>query len=569
MAIAPLQLPSSAAFTPTIDFSPLGDLGKVYREAQNRRTLADLGAGLADGSVNYQQAAGKLASTGNLTGVVSLLQLGEAQRKRDAELAAGRQADSLFSSLYGGGGASTGAPVAASGDPRGIRNNNPLNLEASPFTQRQPGFTGSDGRFGQFGSMDQGFAAADNLLQSYAQRGINTVGGIVGRWAPANDGNPVSAYAQFVARKVGVDPNAPIDMSDPGVRQRVLGAMAEFENGRPVQVASAGGGALPANAQPAQGVLPQAAPQGEEPLSSRMMGLLRARNIPNLPAAYRESIDKAIDIERDRSKRPDAIRKYQFAVKQGYRGSFMDFEKELKRAGAIDEPKVVELFDEQTGQPYKATYDPETKSFKRVGGVKAPSGMQITTNPDGTVSITQGAVGGGGKLTEQQSKDMVFVTRANGSLPIIDKMGDNLASLTQYSGSQMPLVGNYLVTKEYQQAKQAGLEFLQAILRKDTGAAITPQETTEYGKVYLPQPGDSAEVLSQKKASRQRAVQAIQLGLPPHSILALEKAGVKLVGQPNGGQQGQPQRVNDKAAFDALPSGTRFVAPDGSVRIKP
>lgn len=335
MAIAPLQLPSSAAFTPTIDFSPLGDLGKVYREAQNRRTLADLGAGLADGSINFQQAAGQLASTGNLNGVVSLLQLGEAAKKRDAELAAGRQADSLFSSLYGGG-TSTGAPVAASGDPRGIRNNNPLNLEASPFTQRQPGFSGSDGRFGQFGSMDQGFAAADNLLQSYAQRGINTIGGVIGRWAPANDGNPVSAYAQFVARKVGVDPNAPIDMSDPGVRQRVLGAMAEFENGRPVQVASAGGGALPVNAQPAQGVLPQAAPQGEEPLSPRMMGLLRARNIPNLPAAYRESIDKAIAIEQERAKLPDAIRRYKYAVSQGYRGSFMDFEKELRKSGATN-----------------------------------------------------------------------------------------------------------------------------------------------------------------------------------------------------------------------------------------
>jgi hypothetical protein len=32
---------------------------------------------------------------------------------------------------------------------------------------------------------------------------------------------------------------------------------------------------------------------------------------------------------------------------------------------------------------------------------------------------------------------------------------------------------------------------------------------------------------------------------------------------------GAPQKIDSKAAFDALPSGTRFVAPDGSIRIKP
>jgi hypothetical protein len=235
------------------------------------------------------------------------------------------------------------------------------------------------------------------------------------------------------------------------------------------------------------------------------------------------------------------------------------------RASDDKGPKVVEFFDEQTGQPYKAMYDAETKQYKRVGGVKAPTGMQITTNPDGTVSVTQGPVGNG-KLTEGQSKDMVFVTRATGALPIVDTLGDNLASLPQYAASHMGGIGNYLKSRDYQRAEQAGREFLQAILRKDTGAAITKEETAEYGTVYLPQPGDSAAVLAQKKASRQRAVQAIQLGLPPNAILALEKGGVHPVGQQ---QPSQPRQITDKAQFDALPSGTQFVAPDGSLRVKP
>src|SRR5690606_31934918 len=124
---------------------------------------------------------------------------------------------------------------------------------------------------------------------------------------------------------------------------------------------------------------------------------------PNLPAAQKEMAKTLLARELEQAKQ---------AADPKRRLEIQKLERDLARG---DEPKVVELFDEQTGQPYKATYDPDTKSFKRVGGVKAPSGMQITTNPDGTVSITQGAVGGAGKLTEQQSKDMVFVTRANGS----------------------------------------------------------------------------------------------------------------------------------------------------------
>lgn len=77
---------------------------------------------------------------------------------------------------------------------------------------------------------------------------------------------------------------------------------------------------------------------------------------------------------------------------------------------------------------------------------------------------------------------------------------------------------------EFQQAQQAGKEFLQAILRKDTGAAITPQETAEYGSVYLPVPGDTPVVLEQKRVSRKRALEAINAGLPPQAILAQEIA---------------------------------------------
>src|SRR6185312_11903427 len=49
------------------------------------------------------------------------------------------------------GGAVAAAPMPAPAmdalAPRGMRNNNPLNIESGNFTQSQPGYAGSDGRF--------------------------------------------------------------------------------------------------------------------------------------------------------------------------------------------------------------------------------------------------------------------------------------------------------------------------------------------------------------------------------------------------------------------------------------
>jgi hypothetical protein len=129
------------------------------------------------------------------------------------------------------------APAASAGSPggkqpRGVRNNNPLNIEAGNFTAAQPGFSGSDGRFAKFEDVDQGFAAAENLLGVYGTKhGINTVAGVINRWAPPSDGNPVSAYAASVSKDLGINPNDPLDLSNPVVRSRVASAMAKFENG--------------------------------------------------------------------------------------------------------------------------------------------------------------------------------------------------------------------------------------------------------------------------------------------------------------------------------------------------
>lgn len=217
-------------------------------------------------------------------------------------------------------------------------------------------------------------------------------------------------------------------------------------------------------------------------------------------------------------------------------------EQQRANGSAPKAPQLQELYDQTTGQPYKAVYNPQTGTFDRVGGVKAPNGTTLSVGPDGQVQFQQGP--GVKPLTEGQSKDTVFVTRATGALPTINALGDALTSLPESFAGSTPVVGNYMKSSKYQQAEQAGKEFLQAILRKDTGAAITPAETQEYGTVYLPQPGDSPEVLAQKKESRDRAVAAIRAGMPPQAILAAEKASSQ---KPGGSPQ--PGEVQDGYRF--------------------
>ncbi len=128
------------------------------------------------------------------------------------------------------------------------------------------------------------------------------------------------------------------------------------------------------------------------------------------------------------------------------------------------------------------------------------------------------------KLTEQQSKDFNYYTRASEALKNLGE-GKALTSYASKAGASVPVVGNALAGNAYQKQEQAGREFLAAVLRKDSGANITKDEFENYGKTFLPQPGDSAETLKQKAMARQTALRAIKLGMGPAQQLVPEQAG--------------------------------------------
>lgn len=120
------------------------------------------------------------------------------------------------------------APAPTTGA-RGLRNNNPGNIEYGAFA-RQQGASGSDGRFARFDSAQGGLNAMANLLRSYSRQGVNSIEAILKRYAPPGE-NDTGAYANSVSKATSFDKSARLDLNNPQVLQQLMAAMIKVENG--------------------------------------------------------------------------------------------------------------------------------------------------------------------------------------------------------------------------------------------------------------------------------------------------------------------------------------------------
>lgn len=178
---------------------------------------------------------------------------------------------------------------------RGIRNNNPGNIEYGPFAKSM-GATGSDGRFAVFPTAEQGIAAITALQQRYENSGRESVAERIERWAPASENGPATrSYINAVARAMGVDPNASFSINDQTLGPAFIAAMIAYENGRQpyTQQQIAGGyGATRASpydpaafASTLEGLLGYA-PSGEQPNVRAASAVARGElpeDVPHVP----------------------------------------------------------------------------------------------------------------------------------------------------------------------------------------------------------------------------------------------------------------------------------------------
>lgn len=123
-------------------------------------------------------------------------------------------------------------------EPRGIRNNNPLNIrKGSNWKGERPVQT--DKAFEEFQTMQYGIRAGFVILRKYitGYNGItqkfNTIEKIVRRWAPPTE-NATQRYIDFVAKDMGISPNRTIAFSNRSLMVDLVYAMIFVECGQRV-----------------------------------------------------------------------------------------------------------------------------------------------------------------------------------------------------------------------------------------------------------------------------------------------------------------------------------------------
>ncbi len=168
----------------------------TYNLGQLQGRIKDMRPGL-DNREMFQQLD-SLAAKGRLDGMLADGRYDEAERLM-------------------GGGTGSGGTIAET-----FRN--PLNLKKAGAN------TGTRDDFRQFGSYAEGFGAAWDQLKTYQSRdGLTTPRRMAGKWAPVSDGNDQNKYVAAL-RSVGLDPDAEIDVNDPGQAALLMKGMALAES---------------------------------------------------------------------------------------------------------------------------------------------------------------------------------------------------------------------------------------------------------------------------------------------------------------------------------------------------
>jgi len=120
--------------------------------------------------------------------------------------------------------------------PRGIRNNNPLNIRHNKDFFQGEVLGGTDKSFKQFVSAAYGYRAAFVTLGTYLQRGRNTIDKIIRAWAPPTENNTES-YIANVEKRSGVERFKVLTACSGSDYRKIVAAMCHCENGQPANLA--------------------------------------------------------------------------------------------------------------------------------------------------------------------------------------------------------------------------------------------------------------------------------------------------------------------------------------------
>lgn len=159
-----------------------------------------------------------------------------------------------------------------------------------------------------------------------------------------------------------------------------------------------------------------------------------------------------------------------------------------------------------------------TKPFEVTGEDGKP--VLVQQDKQGNIRPVEGYLpkqGASKPLTEGQAKAALFGSRMQAAEDILTALADKGVT-TSIPGSRTGYgVGaavNALQPGERQQLDQAKRDFINAVLRRESGAVISPQEFDNAELQYFPQAGETPAQKAQKKANRELATRGILAEVP-------------------------------------------------------
>jgi hypothetical protein len=175
--------------------------------------------------------------------------------------------------------------------------------------------------------------------------------------------------------------------------------------------------------------------------------------------------------------------------------------------------------------PGKRTVTPYQDGTERTATVTGPDGKPIAIPPgvDRKTFVNEvsraNAKAAAGELTEAQAKATIYASKmelAEKNLKGLDDQYTSTIGAGGYMrGTEYVPGGNALQSENYQKYKQARDNFITALLRQESGAAIGTAEFNRYEKELFPQPGDSDAVVKQKREARRIAIEGMKKGAGP------------------------------------------------------
>jgi len=131
------------------------------------------------------------------------------------------------------------------------------------------------------------------------------------------------------------------------------------------------------------------------------------------------------------------------------------------------------------------------------------SGIVDVPLTSGMMDSIQVLTSSGKPMNDTQATSFGYATRLSEADSIIDGIGNKFVGAKSYLGSILP---NIFKSADRQRFEQAKRNFVNAVLRRESGAVISPSEFKNAEEQYFPQPGDTEEVLKQKNENRETVI---------------------------------------------------------------